>query len=371
MKKMLAFCLTIAAAVSFSACGGYGGSSASTEASKTASTAAEEGSTETDASSSAASEDPYPDLDHYTMKFANWFGEDHPQNQALTKLAADVEEKSGGHLKIELYPNSQLGSEDVYIDSIREGTVEMACHGTMMAEYCPGINVAECPFLFDSWEHAQATLGGEIGQEITKDLPEKGGVRCLAWTANGFRVVSSSKQTQSVEDLVGQRIRIPTTPLYVKTFSALGVNPVSMTLSETYTAMETNVVDGQDNPYATDRASAFYEVQKYILETNHMFSPVEWCINEAYYKNLPDELKEVLSSCVKDAADYEWQLAIESEQEDKKFLQEQGMTVTECTDDMRKQMIDKVTAGGVYDWLYGEYPGTEQLADEIRNYQKS
>ena len=289
----------------------------------------------------------------------------------MTKLAADVEEKSGGHLKIELYPNSQLGSEDVYIDSIREGTVEMACHGTMMAEYCPGINVAECPFLFDSWEHAQATLGGEIGQEITKDLPEKGGVRCLAWTANGFRVVSSSKQTQSVEDLVGQRIRIPTTPLYVKTFSALGVNPVSMTLSETYTAMETNVVDGQDNPYATDRASAFYEVQKYILETNHMFSPVEWCINEAYYQNLPDELKEVLSSCVKDAADYEWQLAIESEQEDKKFLQEQGMTVTECTDDMRKQMIDKVTAGGVYDWLYGEYPGTEQLADEIRNYQKS
>jgi tripartite ATP-independent transporter DctP family solute receptor len=357
-KKVITLTLLAVAALTVSACGGgYGG------------TAAKSDNKATTTNSAPVGEDKYKNLGKYTIKFANWFGETHPQNQAIKKLAEEVNKKSYGHLKIEVYPNNQLGSEDVYIDSIKQGTVEMGTTGTMMAEYSPGINVAECPFLFSDWEHAKKTLGGPVGQKITKDLQDKCGIRCLAWTANGFREVSSSKPVTKVEDLQDMRLRVPNTPLYIQTFSALGVNPVAMALSEVYTALETKVADGQDNPYATDRASSFFEVQKYILATNHMFSPIEWVINEKYYQSLPKELREVLDSCVKEAADNEWKLAMESEKQDKEFLKSKGMTITECTPEMRKQMIDKVTAGGVYDWLYNKYPGTKELAEEIRNFK--
>lgn len=357
-KKVITLTLLAVAALTVSACGGgYGG------------TAVKSDNKATTTNSAPVGEDKYKNLGKYTIKFANWFGEDHPQNKALRKLSEDVLKKSYGHLKIEIYPNSQLGSEDVFIDSIKQGSVEMAADGTMLAQYSPGINVAECPFLFNDWEHARKTLGGEIGKRITEDLQNRCGIRCLAWTANGFRVVSSSKPAQKVEDLQDMRVRIPNTPLYIQTFSALGSNPVAIPLSETYTALETKVADGQDNPYATDRASSFFEVQKYILATNHMFSPIEWVINEKFYQSLPKELQDILNSCIKDAAEFEWDLSIETEKKDKEFLKAKGMIISDCTPEMRKKMIDKVAAAGVYDWLYEKYPGTKELAEEIRNFK--
>lgn len=358
-KRILLLTLLICSLIMLAACGGYGD-----QPSAPAETPAEQ-----PAEQPAEEVDEFADLGTYTLKFANWFGETHPQNIAINKFAEDCLAASNGHLVIEVYPNCQLGSEDVYIDSVKEGTVEMGATGTMMAEYCPGINVAECPFLFQGWEHAQATLGGEIGLSITEDLVELCGVRCLAWTANGFRVVSSNQPITSMEDFQGVRLRVPNTSLYIQTFTALGVNPIAMALSEVYTALETGVADGQDNPYATDRASSFYEVQTHILETNHMFSPIEWLINEEAYQALPTELREILDTCIKDAAAYEWQVAIESEQADKDFLVEQGMIITECTPELHQQMVDAVTEAGVYDWLYEQYPGTEELAEQIRNYQ--
>lgn len=321
------------------ACGGSrtDSSTADNNSAADSTDAAAEESQETDV---PAADGDFSSYDSYKIRLANWFAEDHPQNIALQSFADEVKARSGGKMEIELYPNSQLGSEDVYINSILEGTLEMSCQGTMMAEYEPAVNVAEMPFLFTGgWEQARDTLGGEIGKEIAKDMPEKAGVRVLAWTANGFRVVSSSKPVKSVEDLKGLILRVPTTSLYVQTFEALGVTPVGITLSETYTALETGVADGQENPYATDRASSFYEVQDYIFETYHMFSPVEWCINEAFYQSLPEEFQEILVSAAEKAAEYEWELAISGEQEDKAFMQEQGVEITEVTEEMKNQMI--------------------------------
>lgn len=311
----------------------------------------------------------FADYDSYTIRLANWFGETHPQNVALQQFADEVKEKTEGKITVELYPNSQLGSEDVYINSILEGTLEMSCQGTMMAEYVPAVNVAEMPFLFNNLEHAKATLGGEIGESITADMPEKCGVRCLAWTVNGMREVSSSKAVKSLGDFKGLKLRIPTTSLYVKTFEALGATPVAMSLSETYTALETGVADGQDNPYATVRASSFYEVQDYILETNHMFSPVEWCINEDFYQSLPEEFQKIVTEAAKNAADANWEMSMSTEKEDKEWLKEQGVEITEVDDAMHAEMIKTLEDAGVYEWMYNEYPGTKEYAEQIRDYK--
>lgn len=327
------------------------------------------GESKTEEKKETAETEEFADYDDYTIKMANWFGETHPQNIALQQFADEVAEKTGGKVTVEIYPNSQLGSEDVYINSILEGTLEMSCQGTMMAEYVPAINVAEMPFLFENLEHAKATLGGEIGESIAAKMPEKCGVRCLAWTVNGMREVSSSKSVTDIEDFKGLKLRIPTTSLYVKTFEALGVTPVAMSLSETYTALETGVADGQDNPYATVRASSFYEVQDYILETNHMFSPVEWCINEKFFQSLPKEFQDIITEAAKSAAEYNWELSMKAEQEDKAWLKEQGVEITEVDKDMRAEMIKKLEDAGVYEWVYEEYPGTEDYAEQIRNFE--
>lgn len=372
-KRFLAVFMAAAMVMGLTACGGSSTSESSSaeenSSSEAESEAEEEAEAESDAEESTADAD-FSDYDSYTIRLANWFAEDHPQNIALQSFADEVYERSGGKMEVELYPNSQLGSEDVYINSILEGTLEMSCQGTMMAEYVPAINVAEMPFLFSGgWEQARATLGGEIGEQMTADMPEACGVRVLAWTANGFRVVSSSKPVKSVEDFKGLILRVPTTSLYVKTFEALGCTAVGITLSETYTALETGVADGQENPYATDRASSFYEVQDYILETNHMFSPVEWCINEEFYQSLPEEFQEIIVSAAKTAAEYEWDLSISGEQDDKAFIAENGVEITEVSEEMHEQMVQMLEDAGVYEWLYSEYPGTEEYAELIRNYE--
>lgn len=365
--RFLAVLTAMTLAIGMTACGGSKTNDSTADQNSTADSESAAGE---EKESTGAPDKDFSSYDSYKIRLANWFAEDHPQNIALQSFADEVKERSGGKMEVELYPNSQLGSEDVYINSILEGTLEMSCQGTMMAEYEPAVNVAEMPFLFTGgWEQARATLGGEIGKEIAKDMPENAGVRVLAWTANGFRVVSSSKPVKSVEDLKGLILRVPTTSLYVQTFEALGVTPVGITLSETYTALETGVADGQENPYATDRASSFYEVQDYIFETYHMFSPVEWCINEAFYQSLPEEFQEILVSAAEKAAEYEWELAISGEQEDKAFMQEQGVEITETTEEMKNQMIKAVEQAGVYDWLYSEYPGTEAFAEKIRNFE--
>ena len=184
-----------------------------------------------------------------TIKFAHWFAEDHPQHLAMLKLQELVEERSNGTLKIEIYPNSQLGSEDVYDQSVSQGTVEMGCAGTNIQMYLPKIAVSEAPFLFNGWEDAREILTGEIGEALTDGLIEGGNMRCLAITVNGFRQISSNKPLNSMGDLKGQKLRTPNIPHFIQMMDCLGVTSVPMAMSEIFNALETKVADGQENLY--------------------------------------------------------------------------------------------------------------------------
>ncbi|MGI5966917.1 C4-dicarboxylate ABC transporter substrate-binding protein [Anaerotruncus sp. AF02-27] len=362
LKKCLALALATLMIVSFAACGSYG----STPASSAAPAAPASSSAMQESSVPATDAPDFSSFDEVKIKFAHWFGETHPQHIAIQKFQQLCAEKSGGKIVVEIYGNGQLGPEDTYIDSIKQGTVEMGATGTLMARDVPGIAIAEMPFLFSSWEHAKGTLGGEIGMKITESMPEACGMRTLAWTVNGFREVSSNKSVASLEDFKGLRLRVPNTPVYIKMFEALGVNPIAMPLTEVFTALEQKVADGQDNPYATVRASSFYEVQSYMLETRHMFSPIEWVINEKFYQGLPEEFRQIVDESIREAADENWKLSQEADDTDKQWLIDQGMEVTVPDNAMRQQLIDAQVTAGVYEWFYQEYPGSEELEKEIR-----
>lgn len=301
------------------------------------------------------------------IKFAHWFAEDHPQHIALLKFKELVEQRSNGNIVVEIYPSSQLGSEDTFIDSVKAGTVEMGAPGTMLSKFDPQIAASEMPFLFNGWEDAQAVYTGEIGQYITQNLPEKAGIRCLAITVNGFRQFSSNKPMNSIEEMAGQRFRVPNVPHFIKMVEALKANPIAMSLTEVFTALEQDVVDGQENPYATIQTSSMYEVQKYVLESNHMFSPSHWVINEEFYQKLTDEQKEIINSSIKEAEAYNWEISAEANIKAKQFLIDNGVAIIEPDDAFKQKLVDSQTS--VYEWFYGNYPGSEEVVNKIRDLQ--
>lgn len=298
------------------------------------------------------------------VKIANWHAPDHPINIGLNKFKEEVEKQSQGKIVVQIFPNNQLGPEDTYIDSVKKGNVEMGIAGTLMGRDVPLINIAEMPFLFDNWEHARKVFSGELGQEITKGLEEKAGVRNLAWLSDGFRVISSRYELDSYEKLKGMRLRVPNTPVYVEMAKAFGANPVPMPFSEVYTALEQKVIDGQENPYATIRSSKFYEVQKYILESNHMFSPRLWIVNDKWFKGLPPEYQTLIEKAAKIAAEYQWQVSIDSENKDKELLRGYGVKITIPDPEFKQKLADSQKA--VHEWMYGKYPGSQELAKKIK-----
>lgn len=300
-----------------------------------------------------------------TLKVANYFAEDHPQNVALREVFKPmVEEKSKGKLKVQIYPNSQLGAEQEFTTGVRNGTIEMGIPGMILQTIVPKLKVTEMPFLFRDYAHAKKVLNGPIGGELVAELPEKAGVRALAWSANGFRVVSSNRLIDSFDDFKGFRLRMPNIPLYLEVGKAWGATVVPLPISEVFTALEQKVVDGQENPYATLRASGWYEVQTHVMETRHMFSPNLYIINEALWQRLSPELRDVIQEAAKKAADYEWKLLEEQEEKDKAFLREKGLTITIPDETLKRQLEQAVQP--IYEKFYQEHDWAKELVERIR-----
>ena len=293
------------------------------------------------------------------MKVAHWFNEDHPQHKSLEKFKTLMEEKTNGAIKVELYPNSQLGSEDTYIDSVKQGTVQMGATGTMIAKYLPKIYAAETPYLVSDWDTAKNVYTGDPAKILEKGFVEASGMKIAAITVNGFREFSSNKKISSMADFKGQRIRVPNVPNYIKMVEALGATPITMSLTEVFTAMETDAVDGQDNPYPTVVTSSFYEVQKYELESRHMFSPMFWVMNDSWYNGLSDDEKKAVDESVKEASDYNWELSEDFDNESKATLKEKGMKINVPEDAFMKQMQDAMNP--VYEWYFKEFEGSEEF----------
>lgn len=299
------------------------------------------------------------------IKVANYFAEDHPQNIALKeKFKTMVEEESHGELEVQIFANSTLGAEKEFYDGVRNGTIEMGIPGLIMQADIPKMAVPEWPFLFKDFDHVKSVLNGPIGEELTADLDPKHGVTPLAWSANGFRMFSSNRTIENMEDFDGLRLRMPNIPNYIKLGESLGANVSPLPISEIFTALEQNVVDAQDNPIATLRLSGYYEVQTDVLESKHMFSPNIYIINSKFFKGLTEKQQKIIKKAAKVSAEYEFELLEKSYEEDKKFLLDNGIKFTEPDENFMKKM-EKSTRP-VYDQIFKENEWAEELAEKIK-----
>lgn len=355
MKKILVLLLVATLfTISFAACGQSDDSSAKEE-------------TGIEKSGDTAASKSNDEQKSYKIKITNMLAADHPESLTMFKFKELIEERSEGNITVEVYPNSQLGPPETYIDSLLQGAVEMALPGTTFAERHPLIATPELPFLMRDWDHARKVLTGELGKEMVAGLPEKLGVRGLGWTPVSFRVVTSNFPIESFEDFEGMRLRVPNIPFYIEFAKGLNTNPITMSFTELFTGLEQKVVDGQENPYATIQANKFYEVQPYVLDTKHMFTSHPWFVNEKFYQSLTDEYKQMVEECVTEAIEYSYEISIKAEQDAIDYIQEQGVEILYPDDQFRQKLVESQKE--TREFFFDQYPGSEELAKKIEAIQ--
>ena len=264
------------------------------------------------------------------LKMAHGVSTSDPFHVAASKLAELVAAKTSGKVKVEVFPGGQLGNDRQMIEGMKMGTLDMSIQGNSNYEaFMPSISIFDLPFLFRDRPHAYKVLDGPIAQEVYKELLDKQGLRVLAVAENGFRQTTTGKKPiNSLADVKGLKMRVPPTRMFLDTWKALGANPTAIEFVELFTALQQGVVDGQENALGLMAANKFYEVQKYLAMTNHMYSATYLTIAERAYKSLSPEGQKAITEAAAEARDFQRQFVISKDDENLAKLKAAGMIVT-------------------------------------------
>lgn len=296
------------------------------------------------------------------LKIANYYAVDHPVNQGFYRVFKPmVEEGTAGAIAIQIYPNSQLGAEQEFVEGVQLGTIEMALTGNLWENTVPEFRTVQLPYMFVNYDHADEILNGPVGARLYEYLKPLG-VRILGSFPNGFRAVSNSKRPiYSIDDCKGIRLRVFQGDIIIKEMQALGFSTVVMPISEIFTALQQKVVDGQENPIFTLYYSGWYEVQKYVALTNHMYSPGYVVINERVWNGLTKEQQALLQEA--STKTVQWILTtMKNEEADIiKKLEQAGLVVTRPD---LKPFRERVAP--IIEEYLRQYPHVRPIIEEIR-----
>jgi tripartite ATP-independent transporter DctP family solute receptor len=277
-----------------------------------------------------------------TLKLGHIADPQNPYAQGAQKFADLVAEKSGGTIKVEVYPSSQLGNQRDLVEGLTLGTLDLTMTSTaVLGNFHPQIAVFDLPFIFRDREHAFKALD-TVGMEISKDLEEKG-MKVLAFYENGVRNMTNNIRPIRVpEDMKGLKIRVMEQPIYIAMMKALGANPTPMAFGELFTALQKGVVDGQENPAAHIYTKRFFEVQKYISLTEHTYSAEPLVVSMITWNKLTPEQQTIIQEAAKEACDWQRQLAIDLENGYWDKIRESGKS--EIITDVDKEAFREATA---------------------------
>jgi tripartite ATP-independent transporter DctP family solute receptor len=277
------------------------------------------------------------------FKLSSGSGKDHPTGAGIAKMAACVQAKSGGKMKITPYYDNQLGNDNTATQSVRSGTIDMVLPSTApLVPIVPALGVLDLPFLFTSEAEADAVLDGKAGDWLSAKLPAVGLVN-LAYWENGFRNATNNKRPiQRIEDFGGLKIRVMQNPVYIDTFKELGTNAVPMAFSEVYSALETKAVDGQENPFALIDNMKFYEVQKYLSLTRHSYAALAMLMSKKVWDGLSAPEHDALKACAIEGRDEERKVSRAKAGALLDSLKGRGMQVNDITPAEMQRIRDKV-----------------------------
>lgn len=264
-----------------------------------------------------------------TLKIANYYATDHPVNVHLNEVFKKiVEEQTEGSIKVEVYPNNQLGDEQEFVEGVQIGTVEMAMTGNLWENTIPEFRIMQMPYMFVSYDHANEVLNGPIGQEIFEYIKPLD-VKILASFPNGFRAISNNvRPINTLEDTRGINLRVFQGETIIDLMNELGFNTTVMSIAEIFTSLQQGVVDGQDNPVPSSYYSGYYEVQKYVAVTNHMYSPGYVVINNDVWNSLTEEEQAIVEEAAGITSVKIKESIVQQDEEIIELIQEEGIVVT-------------------------------------------
>jgi tripartite ATP-independent transporter DctP family solute receptor len=254
------------------------------------------------ASGLASAQDIKPRL----IRFGYGLNEQSNQGRAAKVLAEEIEKLSGGKMKLRAIGAAALGSDIQMQQALIGGAQEMMVGSTStLVGIAKEMALWDTPFLINNVQEADAVLDGPVGDRVRNKLEEKGLVGLVYWE-NGFRNLTNSKRAVvKLEDLNGIKLRVMQNNVYLDSFKSLGANAVPLPFSELFSAMETSAVDGQENPFNTILSSRFYEIQKYLTVTNHVYSPWIVLVSKKWWDGLSKDEKTVLMNAAKKSRDFE------------------------------------------------------------------
>ncbi|RSK55159.1 TRAP transporter substrate-binding protein [Bacillus canaveralius] len=294
------------------------------------------------------------------LKLGHVWPESEIHAQAAEKFAKEVEEVSDGKLKIEIYGDGTLGDDKDLLEGLKVGTADIWMGGAgVLSSASETANIFTVPFMFESQDHFNKVFDGEIGKEISEKILEESQYKILSYWTRGARWLTVNKEVKTPEDLKGIKVRVPDSPMFVKSFEQLGAAPTPMAFGEVFTSLQQGVIDGQENPLSLIYNSKFNEVVDYLVKTEHVREPISVVISGSKFDSLSPELQKILE----DAANNEGKTfaAEEVEKGDSTYLtglEEAGMKVVEPDlgefQDKLDGFVDK------------EFPNITEIYEKIR-----
>lgn len=303
-----------------------------------------------------------------TLKIGHVEPEDRSTHKALLNFKKNVEERSKGRLKIEIYPNGSLGGDVQLTEAVATGSLDMALPSTsVLTTYSDEFGILDMPYLFKNAQSAFAAMDGDVGKTLADKVKAKG-IDILGYTYNGPRSTTSKvKPIEKPEDLQGLKMRVMESPIFIDFYKTLGANPTPMSFTELYTGLQQGTVEAQENPPSLTFANKFYEVQKYSSIDEHVHNFLAFLINDNKFKSLSADDQKILTEEAKKYVDEQRKMELKDNDKAIKDLETVGKLQTNILTADQKAAMRKALQP-MYDKYQAKFGKT--LFDLCEKYNK-
>ncbi|KJS41551.1 MULTISPECIES: TRAP transporter substrate-binding protein [unclassified Roseovarius] len=294
-----------------------------------------------------------------TMKFGHVGAPGSLFEATANHYAACVAEKSGGKVEVQTFGSSQLGKDKELLQKLKLGQVDFALPSSVMSSVDGIFGVFEMPYIIKDRDHMRRVQDAMMDK--FQGAANENGYHIVGLAENGFRHITNNTRPINVpEDLQGIKLRTPNGEWRVKMFQEYGANPTPMAFSDVFTALQTGVIDGQENPYAQIASAKFQEVQKYLSITGHVYTPAYILASKKHLDDQPDDVKAVLTDCAGETQTFTYEKAAELETELLDVIKEAGVEVNEAD---KAAFIE--ASKPIYDAFAAEVEGGQELVDAV------
>ena len=359
LKKVMALTMAGAmAATTLTACGSSSSTTETTKAAETTAAAAADTTAAAAADTTAAAADNGSSDAETVLQVAFENSISEPVGQGWEKAQEIIKEKSGGKMAIEIYPDSQLGDKSSLIDSMLLGeNVCTLADGAFYADYgVPDFGIVFGPFLFDSWDQVWKLVDSDWYKEQCDKLEEKGLKIIASNWIYGERHTLTNVPVNTVDDLKGLKIRVPSNEIQSKGFDVLGATSTGMALGDVYQALQTKTIDGAENPLATLYGRKLHEVAKYLILDGHVKNFTTWVVSADWFNSLPEEQQTWLLETAEEAGEYNNEVQQAADAEYLQKMKDEGVTVVEPSEEVLAGFKEKAQPfyemGADFGWSY-------------------